>query len=45
MRRKYVRLGMERAGSHVKMGTADVPGDLVWLVKRFWGSGWKRGLG
>lgn len=29
----------------VKMGTVDVPGVLVWLVKRFGGSGWKRGLG
>lgn len=41
---KYVGLGMEQAGSHVKMGTVDVPGVLVWLVKRFGGSGWKRGL-
>lgn len=44
-RRKYVRLGTVQAGSHVKMGTVDVPRVLVWLVKRFGGSGWKRGLG
>lgn len=36
-RMKYVRLGMEQPGSHVKMGTVDVPRVLVWLVKRFGG--------
>lgn len=45
-RMKYVRLGMEQAGSHVKMGTADVPRVLVWLVKRFGGApAGGRGLG
>lgn len=37
--------GWSLAGLHVKMGTVDVPRVLVWLVKRFGGSGWKRGLG
>lgn len=39
VRGKYVRLGTEQAGSHVKMGTVDVPRGSVWLVKRFGGSG------